>query len=121
MERKPGHLALTGFVLLWFAVIVPGHQRGTLRLPGGDAISSCCKMKSGRMTVDHGEQQPRESTPTPVRDCAICQFTLTLDAPPLPDLFTPESQPLAILPVERTGRSDVEPLLDIWRERGPPI
>lgn len=120
MERKPGHLALTGFVLLWFAVIVPGHQRGMLRLPGGEAISSCC-MKSGRLTVDHGEQAPRRSTPAPVRDCAICHFTLTLDVPPLPDLFIPVSAPVEVLPAERTGRTWVDPTIDTWRQRGPPV
>lgn len=71
------------FILLWsvwFGLIIPGHQRGIVALPGtqqasgecpvlgGDSVqASCCKSQPGR-----GD---------PVRHCAICKLVAMLDIP----------------------------------------
>lgn len=123
MRQGFAHFArcgFTGFMLLWFAVIVPGHQRGVLTVPGSDARPACCS-RTGRMTVLKSGEKPQRAPADPAKHCALCRFTATLDAPATPVLDVPESELLDILPIERGGRAWVEPFVCVRQSRAPPV
>lgn len=85
------------FEALWLNVIVPGHQRGMVPLPGesceamgmaGEAPArACCEHRSnGQSTpIQHGD---------PAQHCAICNFAARLTIPPPID-FAP--RPIALV------------------------
>lgn len=108
--RVWGYRFILGLMVLWFAVIAPGHKRGLIRLPGSDrpaasttpvpavwggavlspgGMRSCCRVKSAvpppspPATDDRGEGETQEGPPRedPAVGCAICQLLATLDAP----------------------------------------
>lgn len=69
-------VALIFYVLVWFNVIVPGHTRGVITLPAGDASMSaggCCPTKLPG-------QKP---TPAEQKRCAICFVAATYTLPPV--------------------------------------
>jgi len=85
------------FEALWLNVIVPGHRRGMVPLPG----ESCEAMgmagaSSARACCEH--RSNGQSTPThqgdPAQHCAICYFAARLTVPPPID-FAPRPTALA--------------------------
>mgnify|MGYP006983103404 CR=1 FL=1 len=92
MLARAFHLFWLMFVLLWFAVIAPGHTRGTIKLAGPDAccapaveskpapvMDSCCVMPASESAKDShcsDEEQPKPTDPASC--CAICYFNATL-------------------------------------------
>ncbi|MFI4859096.1 MAG: hypothetical protein ACIAXF_00300 [Phycisphaerales bacterium JB063] len=87
------HNATRWLVLLWFAlwmgVVMPGHTRGVVRLPGmadtQDAPSCCCNTDS---TCDLGAQD-EDAPADPAKCCAVCYFNATLNTPPPLTFYTP--------------------------------
>jgi hypothetical protein len=110
MWRRAFHVLWLLFATLWFAVIAPGHTRGTIRLAGSpaeeatcEAMSSCCPMESmghemDQATGDHAHHDPaaagdkeksHKHHPTdPAECCAICYLNSVLDTPPSPVFVT---------------------------------
>ena len=79
--RRGGIIALIVFQSLWLNVILPGHTRGAITLPGYKAESgTCCKHES-----------PKKQIPTNDRasHCAVCFFAARLSMPVAIDL-TPQ-------------------------------
>ncbi len=66
-------IALLLIETLWFSVLVPGHTRGQIALPGAPA-KTCCEKPNHAM---------------PVKSCAMCYFIATLDVPPPIVFVTP--------------------------------
>jgi hypothetical protein len=81
------------FQAAWLNVIVPGHTRGAVQLPGATARCCCC---DGGGTSDGGA--PKRGTPvTPQQrtsNCAICFFCAHLSLPPA---FVIDLSPLNML------------------------
>ena len=79
-------------VLFWFAgwllLVMPGHKRGIVTLPGGEVEvvaanrgASCCEVASDN-----------DQTPAPIdpaKHCAICFLKSHLTDPPAVTLYTP--------------------------------
>lgn len=131
------HKTICRFVLVWFAlwmsVIMPGHTRGVVRLPGMEKTasegSSCCcgDGQSACETSTAGDlagqtEDDNDAPPDPAKCCAVCYFNATLNTPPPLTLYTPylgqldeiayltqEAQP----PHERRSP-------DLYRGRPPP-
>lgn len=84
-------------VLLWFAawmvVVIPGHTRGIVKLPGAEQAqqadtASCCKPKPACCDTEHeGDCPDRPSDPA--KHCAICFLKARLSDPPPVILYTP--------------------------------
>lgn len=129
------HLRLISIcLLLWlvpfFAVIAPGHQRGVLKTPGSGGETSAvmapkcplCVFVAGLGNSDQNEPLGGPITPTdPAGDCAICYLNGTLLTPPpfeLPNL-RPEriDLPLALALVSQPAPTVT---LDHISPRGPP-
>ena len=118
-------------LLIWlvpfFAVIAPGHQRGVLKTPGsvGDPIAmsapkcALCAFVAG-WGKDEAPTGPVSPT-NPAGDCAICHFNGTLLNPPPFEL--PNLRPVRLdLPADSAlpARVCVVAHVDRLVPRGPP-
>lgn len=82
-------------VLLWFSgwllLVMPGHKRGIVTLPGSEAqqqeVASCCEPKPSCCDV-LGEDKPAGPI-DPAKHCAICFLKSHLTDPPPVALYTP--------------------------------
>jgi hypothetical protein len=68
------------YVVAWFNVVVPGHTRGLLTMPGGSdraqtSGKSCC---AGCPTDSN---QPQKPTPDQKRRCAVCYVAANYTVP----------------------------------------
>jgi hypothetical protein len=96
MSQRTWTFFFTGLLAVWFAVVIPAHERGEVALPGTQGSGggdSCCPVKpadDGPPCHDDGSDRD------PVRRCALCQFVGTLDvaAPLIIDL--PPAQLVAL-------------------------
>ena len=125
MRSNPVRLS----ILLWFAgwmlVVMPGHTRGIVRLPGSEPSeqsrqASCCKPKPSCCDKDRSEDGPARPT-DPAKHCAICFLSAHLTDPPPVLLYTPylgELEELAFL-VESSISDDLA-APQLLRGRGPP-
>ena len=82
-------------VLIWFAgwlvLVMPGHKRGIVQMPGGQseqAAASCCEPQPSCCTPAESPQSPPRPT-DPAKHCAICFLKAHLTNPPPVTLYTP--------------------------------
>lgn len=91
--RKLGQLLFIAFQIVWLNVIVPGHTRGAIPIPGADCeargVKACCQ-----------ETKHRPVSPKP-HGCAICYFAATLSTPPAIVCAPPPLLPSALVEVHR--------------------
>jgi hypothetical protein len=93
MRWRTLKIALLLFQALWLNVIVPGHRRGQIALPG-EACGTC--LQSARETDDccQTHRDSRGSNPHPSRGdpalhCALCYFAVRVTPPDPIDLTPP--------------------------------
>lgn len=122
MIRRPGILALLLFQALWLNVILPGHTRGMITVPGferaRDSTSSgahgCCSTEP----VPAGDPKPGDGR---AGNCAICYFAARLTLPPVIDLVP---APVALLEIREVPRTEslvsLEPA-PAYLGRAPPV
>jgi len=78
---------------IWLNVVVPGHQRGCIQLPGVAAIPVCPFCAAAATSHDS-----KSSSPTgPAATCAICFFAAHLSIPPTIDLTPPPLRPAGLV------------------------
>src|SRR5262245_34256916 len=81
--RRAAIIALVIFQSLWLNVILPGHTRGAIALPGYEATSTashgCCTPQ------DHDSRDRQKPTDRAAR-CAVCFFAVRLTLPDAIDL-----------------------------------
>ncbi|QQE11651.1 hypothetical protein JD969_19550 [Planctomycetota bacterium] len=132
MRTRVFNWMMVGLFVLWFAVIVPGHQRGAIALPGekavrGDEVGAGSGFFGGSscpLCVFDEEEGASGDEPTkaPTERCAICYITGVLDVPLVVDLTPPPLWLVDDLPyqvaVEEVYVSEV---VNEVRGRGPPI
>jgi hypothetical protein len=108
-------------VTLWFGVVVPGHERGRVRVPGA-APQAPCHAAAGRghchapTDTDAPAKAPSDNDAS---HCAVCRFVATLSCPaPPPPLPTVARVGLvsADHPAVAPSTDDASPFL----RRGPP-
>lgn len=120
--RRPGIFALLLFQALWLNVILPGHTRGVITVPGFEsapassaaaAAHGCCSTRS----APADDPQPGDGR---AGSCAICYFAARLTLPPVIDLVP---APLALLEIREIPHinSLLSPGLDpTYLGRAPP-
>ena len=119
-------------ILLWFSawllVVMPGHTRGIVRMPGSVARAaqssccepapSCCATETASDGCDGDTPQPPED---PARHCAICFLKAHLTDPPPTNFYTPflgELDELDYAPFASVFDDQSQPMHA--RGRGPP-
>lgn len=134
VRSKTARILALVWVLAWFGIILPGHQRGAVRLPGlgsdsaeAEANGATASSTGGKpcplCITTPGEGEPGDERTVPVRGgcCAICQFMATLTTPPVFTFDPPDSYLLDLLAErEVAGLHDVCEL-PTRRSRGPPM
>lgn len=111
-------LLLALFATAWFAVIMPAHQRGQIRLPGAAETASCCAAKSP--TPGHcGDESQKDGDP--VRSCAVCHLVAKLSPPVALIIPLPEPEPVAELTLTTPADPDCAADLRPQRSRAPPL
>jgi hypothetical protein len=113
MRHRPFRVALLLFVVAWFGVIVPGHRRGQIALPGW--TKTCCSIPAA-----HCDGSRPDSPPQPAA-CAVCHFLAMLDLPTPVQLDVPSLtflRPSAYLPQASLFSAEVRPTCS---ERAPPV
>jgi len=118
------NLAILLFEAFFLNVVVPGHQRGVVQLPGSDAklgqtCPFCCC--DGPTAPNHSQNSKSDTPEKPTGTCAICAFAAQLSLPPVFDctltrlmLLCPVADQIPSPPVARI-------ILLPFDERGPPI
>jgi hypothetical protein len=121
MVRRAGVIALLIFEAIWLNVIVPGHTRGAVTLPGFEpdpahAAHSCC---AGSPEKSDGSKDSRPGSDRAAH-CAICFFAVRLCVPAAVCL---DPGPLELL-CSRPDRPAVSIIIPesqpIYLGRGPP-
>src|SRR6478609_1433821 len=91
MRSRALRIAILLFQALWFGVLVPGHRRGMIALPGEQNFSelsqarSCCRVEKSK---SKGAPQIPCSR-DPAQHCAICHLAMRLSTPPVIDIILP--------------------------------
>jgi len=109
-------IAILVFEALWLNVLVPGHQRGCIQVPGAQAVASCPLCEPHSSPVDSKSHAPIDRSGT----CAICFFAAHLSVPPRIDFTLPPLQLLGLVEAQ-TARNLVARLVQVpFDGRGPP-
>ena len=110
------------FEALWLNVIVPGHQRGAVPLPGEKCaaceaqVADCCPDHS----TDPAPPAKEKGRGDPAQHCAICYFAARLCVPSVIDLSPPPLRLVEQLPFPAPHTRDAAPFIPSYYERGPP-
>lgn len=103
LRSRTLRLAILALQAVWFNVIVPGHRRGAVALPG----ERCAACQADACCPDMAESPPDHPKAPPAGDpsshCAICHFAAALSVPP-----AIESSPPALELLENVEPAVVE-------------
>lgn len=84
-------LTVLALQAVWFNVIVPGHRRGVVALPG--ETCPACHADAEACCPDMADPPPAHPKAPPAGDpashCAICHFAAALSVPPAIDFAPP--------------------------------
>src|SRR4051812_14093570 len=119
MRGRIGRVALLLFQALWLNVILPGHTRGIITLPGTDRAeqtSSCC----AKPNPIHAKDAPGKPAPKPAA-CAVCFFAARLSLPDGIDLTPPALGLIALSDIPLSRQLAHAPLPLPFDGRGPPL
>lgn len=128
MQSKNLRILLLAIFGLWFGIIVPGHERGVITVPGfkpachgtscDDVQADAAKARAcGDCPTD---SRSKESQRERARHCAVCQSVGVLGTPVV-ILFAPATVELiGCLPLPAYQSVAGIDLSDLTRSRGPP-
>ena len=120
MARRAFCIALLLFQTLWLNVIVPGHTRGMVALPGSEC-DSCAQPARPCCAQEHTDA----SHPKPVRDpasrCSICYFAARVSLPPVIDFIPPRLGMVEVLDPPAPQSASSIPVARTLRDRAPPL
>lgn len=94
---RPLRWAFILFQFAWLNVVLPGHTRGSITVPGTKPTApACCAGHQAGSRTPAENQQP---TPADRANCAICYFAAGMSTPP-PVIVAPMPRGVvAILPL----------------------
>lgn len=108
LRSRTLRLAVLLFQAAWLNIVVPGHKRGIVKLPG-ETCPACQSQPTAEAEACCPDMAPAapahpEAPPSgdPASHCAICQFAVALFIPPAIDLTPPplelveEAEPLVV-------------------------
>jgi hypothetical protein len=123
MQFRAINFFLLVFQTIFLNVIVPGHERGVVQLPGS-ACEQCCGCdQPATKSCCAGRGDPSKHAPKPDRasHCAICSFAAHLCVPPV---FRLTLEPLGLAEILSPAAPLVAPSIPARlpeRSRAPPV
>jgi hypothetical protein len=134
MNSSTFHRFAIIWLALWFGVIVPGHKRGLVLLPGGGERAASTTVVTqddepcplAQMMAVSGKCCPSSRTPSqsspggPASHCAVCYITGVLDVPLPPDFAPRPLELIQILPWPKPVTVASAPTTHIYQGRAPP-
>jgi hypothetical protein len=115
-------VVLAIFEGFWLNVVVPGHKRGIVQMPGASAgvACPCCCCDQPQNSGQTGGSK-KDSPGGPAGTCAICNFAAHLSVPPVID-FTPPPLKLIGPAAPQCARRAIARITRVpFDGRGPPI
>jgi hypothetical protein len=115
-------IALVVFEAFWLNVVVPGHQRGIVQLPGSNSEPSCPFCSTGETPSSPSHSASKSGAPrAPAGTCAICAFAAHLSLPPVVDFSLPPLKLLGRI-ADQTPRPPIARIVLVpFDSRGPPV
>ena len=116
MERRI-RIALIVYQVAWLNVVLPGHTRGAVTVPGYQpsiAKACCATDRSGARHDEDAESRER------ARHCAVCHFAAMLSVAPQLVIALPRLGLLETLPVPPPHACDSWELRLTPNSRAPP-
>jgi hypothetical protein len=116
MRGRPLRISLLFVQVVWLNAVLPGHTRGQIVMPGGEAaaVRTCHR-------TDRPCSSKDPATPERKARCAVCFFAIRMVSVPVIVLQAPELELLAIhaVPDVLTPADALNHLPE--RDRGPPM
>lgn len=113
------------FLFLWLNVVLPGHTRGMITVPGSSPTAqaetpdACCSV-GGKKTPDPAKAPTEAPTQDEKRRCAVCFFAAALDLPPVVTFDHSPRGLLAVLPLAEHEHVESLLVLRPYHGRAPP-
>jgi hypothetical protein len=122
MRSRVLRIAILLFEALWLNVIVPGHRRGVVALPG-ERCSTCATQVVVAKACCANKAHPAKAPDgrDPAEHCAICYFAARLSAPVVIDFTLP---PLALIGFAEPRQAEEAPAIHFFATydgRAPPV
>ncbi|MDB5171258.1 MAG: hypothetical protein JWN51_31 [Phycisphaerales bacterium] len=130
LRSRALRLAILAFQALWLNIIVPGHTRGAVQLPGSDCAAcgvtpdtpqgrSCCHAKQG--AAPNTKPVPAPAPVDPASHCAICHFAALLSPAIAVDCTHPPLSFVAVTPTQPAYDAGGRDSLPTYLGRAPPF
>jgi len=126
MLSRLGRISLLAFQVVWLLVMLPGHQRGAITLPGTPDI---CSTQTPAASGDHsccaasepaGDPEPGKGGSNRTSHCAVCHYAIRMVFLAPPDLTIAPAGFLELLPVPAVQSQYARPVYLAHDARGPP-
>jgi hypothetical protein len=130
MRSRALRLAVLVFQALWLNVIVPGHRRGIVQMPGAVSDPSgqnTSNSSTGGETCPFCVGSPTQKTPgnpnapAPAANCAICFFAAHLSVPPVIDFAPPLLCLARVVPATAPMAAPFTRIPLVLHDRAPPV
>lgn len=112
---------------VWFNVIVPGHRRGEVALPGEacaachpQAVACCPEMADSAPDKPKAPASGAPASGDPASHCAICHFAAALSTPPAMEFSPPPLTFLESIDLPVVERAAAVLFVAPYDGRGPP-
>lgn len=126
MLSRLGRISLLAFQVVWLLVILPGHQRGAITLPGTPTACdtqlaeaseghSCCP--TSNKSSDSQQETPDQNRAS---HCAVCHYAIRMVFYVPPDLTIAPAGFVELLPLPRAQSQYARAVLLAHDARGPP-
>jgi hypothetical protein len=120
-QNRTFRVVLLCWSAVWFGAVVPGHQRGVIRLSG--AAETCSVQR--QLPPCHQRKLPKPGSEAPKApgpgNCAICLHLSTLATPPPIDCGLTYLGPCRAVPAPEPELADSRRIILPFDERGPPL
>jgi len=113
--RRIFSTSLAAYLLVWLNVVLPGHKRGIVTLPGASA-DSCCRDTSTSASAKRNHPPTSKDR----ANCALCFFAARVTPPPVAGFDIAPPSLVHLLPIPAPEVVQLIPHPRAYHGRAPP-